>query len=93
MAGKPTNADVNEEATSLLGYDTESGTTLRGPELSHATRPDKGLVLAFSSVVLAALVVFLVRDLHQGAVPVFKMAAIAFVMISLAIMSRLRWIT
>ncbi|KAK8022029.1 hypothetical protein PG993_012796 [Apiospora rasikravindrae] len=90
MAGKPTNVDVNQEATSLLGYDTESGTTLRDQDSSNAARHFTGPVLALSSVVLAALVIFLVRDLHQGAVPVFKMAAIAFIMIALAIMSRLR---
>lgn len=91
MAGTLTNTEYHEETTRLLRHDTEAG-TMRQPQ------PDKldsetyfrAFVLAFSVVLLLILVAFLAWDLSQGAVSVFKIAAIAFIMIAQVIMVRLQ---
>ncbi|KAK6850275.1 hypothetical protein PG995_014108 [Apiospora arundinis] len=103
--GEETAAPRGYETEPLLGYDVEAvveydvartsrvqgcGCYYASGDGCYASGDWKSLAVALLFIPILILVFLLIQDLLNGVVPVFKMAAIAFIMISQVILSRLR---
>ncbi|KAK8007849.1 hypothetical protein PG989_001839 [Apiospora arundinis] len=98
VGGEETAAPRGYETEPLLGYDVEAvveydvarTSRAHGCGCYYASGDWKSLAVALLFIPILILVFLLIQDLLNGVVPVFKMAAIAFIMISQVILSRLR---